>query len=217
MRHWIPLVIAMLGACGGSAEKGLFGASGGTGGTNSGGASGATSGGSAGVGAQDAATAGGAGTDASTTGGSAGEGGSAGGAGAPQDGGSGGGTGAPGLASCGAEICNLSAGAACCFAQNKGLFCSNDAKGNPCWCGVGCRTLKMLCDGPEDCAGTTKCCAVRDLITPQIDRLECRNECVGVAVPVYEVCHPGAGSCPSGTECKADDRLPAGYYTCQTP
>ncbi len=218
MRAQLLLFGLALAACGGSAEDGLFG-TGSTGGTPaSGGRAGNTgAAGSAGSGVGGAAGGASGGAGGQITGGAAGSGGGAAGGsgGSPSDAGTGGGPNQVGIGPCGSQLCSFSGGAQCCFSSSKGLYCSNDKLSNPCSCsGFGCNTLKIACDGAEDCEGSKKCCAIRSIVGPSYDRVVCRDTCSGITFSAAEVCHPG-DKCPDNHSCKPDSKLPPGYSTCQ--
>ncbi len=113
--------------------------------------------------------------------------------------------------------CAFVAGDACCVTQNPGLYCSNDALGNPCNCqGIACHDFQITCDGPEDCPGKI-CCADTGFLGGGYDVVECRDSCVSdtVGATRKEVCHPGGQPCANGTACQADPMLPPSYYTCE--
>lgn len=223
MKALLFVVGLAVAACGGSDESGLFGASQSGGVGASGGVAGGS--GSGGAAASVGATAGAGGVPSggnagAPSGGAAGDaGGPTGGSGGipPEDAGSGGNVAQPGVGPCGAQFCSFAAGAQCCVSSSKGLYCSNDKLGNPCSCtGFGCDTMRIDCDGKEDCDGAKQCCAVRGIIGPGYDRVECRDSCTGIALNAAQLCHPGGPACPSGQVCKPDSGLPPDYFSCQT-
>lgn len=221
------LALAVLVACGGSDDADLYkpgtggsGATSGSGGTTPDASAGAAGGGGAAAGGGvSGGGAGGAG--AGGDGGPAGAGGDGGSAGASGSGG-GGGTGGippqPGVGSCGAQLCSFELGASCCVSSTKGLYCANSSRGNPCSCNqIGCNTLQIRCDGPEDCPSGQVCCAETGVIGPGYDTVQCRSECItGFVGSKREVCHPGGTPCKSGNPCQPDPQLPPGYASCQS-
>lgn len=88
-----------------------------------------------------------------------------------------------------------------------------------CSCaGIGCNTLEVTCDGPEDCMLGQVCCAETQLVPAGYGSVSCRPtaQCVsGVVTTRRELCHPNGLLCPAPATCKPDSGLPPGYATCQ--
>jgi hypothetical protein len=212
------LVLYVSVGCGGPEDGELF--SGGLGGassqdasTGSGGTAGASlggSGGQAGVAGSAGSTGSGGLAGAATGGASATD------AGEDAAGGSGAGPNAVGTGACGKELCSFELGASCCQSSSKGLYCSNQALGNPCSCsGILCESLEIDCDGPEDCASGMVCCATMSLTSGRYDEVSCRESCNSGISQRRALCHADAPICPDAQQCKPDPLLPPGYSTCQ--
>ena len=108
-----------------------------------------------------------------------------------------------------AEVCCPSVGT-CETAKTWSDACVDDD-----WCGV-----VLLCDGPEDCAGSMFCCAADFSLDLDCQMLgtQCGTAQFGCSLPGTErVCHDDA-DCPDGGVCQLSARsegfAPAPLWTC---
>ncbi|HEY0482978.1 MAG TPA: hypothetical protein VGD37_35895 [Kofleriaceae bacterium] len=103
----------------------------------------------------------------------------------------------------------------CCFtnysSQHNGS-CTTDA----------CVWGTISCDGPEDCGSGQHCCAHAIMDADNVNvgyTLACQTTACGAAPVNQELCHPGAGTCPSGKSCVTalgnDNDLPRVLNICK--
>lgn len=217
MQSGLALVLvglAAVAACGGADEEDLYGG-GGAGGAGASGAAGMS--GSGGAGGGEPADAGSdAPLDTSSGGGAGADDASADAVGEAGQAGTGGGGGEPGVGTgpCNGPLCDFAGGQVCCVAENTGSSCI--AASQPCTCGgILCDSVRVHCDGPEDCAGKL-CCAEQGLTSDSLDQLVCRTSCASdfVGTKRREVCHPGGVPCKNGSACEPIATLPPGYALC---
>lgn len=216
----VLLGLALVAACG-SSDDGLFGgggtpdASAGSAGSGAGiggraGASGAagrsgSSGDAGSAGALDAGGRSGSGGESGASG-TAGEAGASGGSGA-------GGQSGVGTGPCNGPLCNFAAGQSCCVADGKGAACI--AANQFCNCtGVLCNSVRISCDGHEDCNGEI-CCAEFGFTSGELEQIDCRQSCQTDFVTRREMCDPQGAACKNGKACVPLTTLPPGYAACE--
>jgi hypothetical protein len=224
----LALVACLFTSCGGTTESSQSGggASAGAGGTPFGGSAGT----SVSLGGNAGSTSAGGAAGAIATGGNAGAGNAGGVAGAGNAGGSagagnaGGLAGAAGMAAAAADggpVSEVLCGWGICAAQTEFCCVSYQPQGSgeclPIGAAGSCTgasSVAMLCDGPEDCAGTL-CCGANGSGLPFVGVIECKSSCPFDGMHTL-FCQPWAPeTCPNGTACKPAPLLPT-YHSCQS-